>query len=300
MALRCTWESLGRLRRSRSYTSVGQASSSRSCSSVGQPVAKHEQGPAVASKGCGPHRPERHRSRDNLPLLPKSPLAPSLSHLPPLPKPPLRTLPPLSFLVDDRHSITRSCSASAAAAAAAMPACTTPLGSVSAAVACSTVQLSRACGSPKTSKHADSFLMTIDVISAMTGSLLACVVLPSDSAVASLKLEVEKVIGHSAFCLHFLREGDDCRECCQQDFDSLEVALSGSQSGLSGAVGPGTVRLSLVTSLDCMDRPSPIRSLPFDLQDRDYLPTSGCDSAIGMVRRPEASFRVPFGFLEVP
>lgn len=237
MALRRTWESLGRLRRS------------RSCTTVQRPTA-----------GCEVRGNARESYRRTVPLppLPKLPPLHSLAQMPPLP-----SSQPLPFLVD--HGT----------------ACRTPsVGSSSSALA--TLRPSSSCTSTgfrdptqsmyNRSSQAEEYpLMTITVVSAMTGNVMASVTLPSSSTIAGLKLEVEKATGLSAFCLNFLHEGGDCVECCRQDFASLETALGGTDS----------VRLQLVASQVQQDIPM---ALPFDARERDYLPRGESDSALGMAR----------------
>jgi len=115
-------------------------------------------------------------------------------------------------------------------------------------------------------------LCNISVVSALTGQLLATLALPRTAAVATLKIEIEKVTGHSTFQIRFV--SDDCtiEGWPAKDFDSLETVIGDAS----------TITLSLLLS---QQHDAPDLALPFDAREREYLPASGSpDDAIGLSR----------------
>jgi len=122
----------------------------------------------------------------------------------------------------------------------------------------------------------------VTVVSAFTGEWLAKLALAKTAALASLKLQVEKVTGHSAFHMRFILDGCNSEEWCWKDFDSLETVLGDMDA----------VTIALVVTQLQQDHVAEFAALPFDACDRDYLPASGCvDDAIGGCGAPLCRFR---------
>lgn len=114
---------------------------------------------------------------------------------------------------------------------------------------------------------------TISVVSALNGNLLATVVLPRTAAVANLKLEIEKVTGHSTFQMRFISDDYKAEEWSAQDFDCLDMVIGDSSSI--------TLALLLTQHHDDLDN----AALPFLACEREYLPASGSpDDAINLSR----------------
>lgn len=141
--------------------------------------------------------------------------------------------------------------------------------------------------SPSSSPGREAPKISITVVSALTGEVVATMSLPSTAMVATFKLEMEKITGKPAFSLSFCQMEAESSPCCLSDFDSLEDTL--------GGVAPATLAMvCAMPNQHSSQGQAASMALPFDALDRDYLPASGLvSSALGSAFPTSASMPIP-------